>query len=302
MRMFLVSALFICGPSKQNEAMQGMISRFIAAFVITGSLMSAKAQPTTRPSIPLIAGHRGASFDAPENTLASFKLALEQNADALESDFYLTADGKVISLHDATFKRTGGVDRKPIELTVDEIRKIDVGSWKDPRFAGERAPLLSEILAILPKGKLFLMEIKCGPEILPAFKKAIEDSGVPIEQLRLICFNAEVIAEAKKLMPQLKAYWLTSFKAAEGETQKHPTLEEILTTLKQIKADGLDAQASMDVVTADLIQAIKKEGYEAHFWTVDDPAIATKLAEIGADSITTNRPGMIRQALTEHSR
>lgn len=264
-------------------------------FVMVFSISSAIAQDQSAG--PLIVGHRGAAHDAPENTLASFKLALEQGADGIESDFYLTADGQVISLHDATFKRTGGLDKKPSELTLAQIRELDVGSWKDPQYAGEKAPLLSEILAMLPKGKLFMMEIKCGPEIIPAFKKVVEASGVASEQLRIICFKSEVIAECKKQMPGIKAYWLTSFKAPKDDPTKHPTLPEVLKTLKKIHADGLDANADTEVITPDFVKAIKAEGYEFHVWTIDDPALAKQMIEAGAQSITTNRPGYLRGLL-----
>lgn len=250
----------------------------------------------------LIIAHRGASFDAPENTLAAFKLAWEQGADGIEGDFYLTADGQVVTLHDATFKRTGGLDRKPSELTVDQIRTLDVGTWKDPKFTGERAPLIGEVLATLPPGKLMFIEVKCGPEILPVLKREIELSGLPLGQLRLICFKSDVIAASKQLMPALKAYWLTSFKADEGGGEKHPTLDEVLATLRKCNADGVDAKADLEVVDDLFVQSLHRAGFETHFWTVDEPQTARRLVELGAGSITTNRPALIREEGTRSPR
>lgn len=253
----------------------------------------------SEPARPLIVAHRGASFDAPENTMAAFRLAWEQNADAIEGDFYLTADGKVVTLHDATFKRTAGVDRKPSDMTLQEIRALDVGSWKDSRFAGERAPTIDEVLAIVPAGKLFLIEIKCGPEILPALKASIDASGISASQLRIISFKAPVIAEAKKLMPAIKAYWLTGFKKEEGHPHKTPTLETILKTLQETRADGLDVNADLDVIDDAFVSAIRAKGHELHFWTVDQPDVAKRLIDLGADSITTNRPAYLREAISQ---
>jgi glycerophosphoryl diester phosphodiesterase len=110
----------------------------------------------------LIIAHRGASHDAPENTLASFKLAWEQKADGIEGDFYLTKDGKIVCIHDKTTKRTSGqkVELDVAASTLAELRKVDVGAWKDPKYAGEKMPTLEEVLAIVPAGKVFFIEIK----------------------------------------------------------------------------------------------------------------------------------------------
>src|SRR5688572_19130995 len=91
-------------------------------------------------------GHRGASFDAPENTVAAIKLAWEQKADGAEFDVYLTKDGKVAVIHDATTKRTAGADLKVAGSTLTELRALDVGRWKGEKFTGEKIPTLDEML------------------------------------------------------------------------------------------------------------------------------------------------------------
>lgn len=271
------------------------LAKLLFSFGLLG--LTSCNSPDTSHNMPLIVAHRGASFDAPENTLVSFRLGWEQGADAIEGDYYLTADGHIICLHDATFKRTAGLDKKPSELTLPDIGKLDAGSWKGPHFAGERVPTLAEVLATVPRGKRALIEVKCGPEILPTLKKVIEESKVPIDQLRLICFDAKVIAESKKLMPTLVAYWLTGFKTVEGQTQKHPTADEILQTLKACDADGLDAHADLAVWDEAFVSKIRSAGYELHCWTVDDPQVAVQMKTLGIDSITTNRPRYIRNAI-----
>lgn len=76
-----------------------------------------------------IVGHRGASFDAPENTLSSFKLGYKHNADADELDIHLTKDGKVVVMHDYDTGRTGGKKLKISEHTLEELRALDIGKW-----------------------------------------------------------------------------------------------------------------------------------------------------------------------------
>lgn len=98
-----------------------------------------------------IIGHRGASHDAPENTLAAFKLGWEQGADAVELDIWLTKDGKIVCLHDADTKRTTGVLKKAADSTLAELRTLDAGTWKDAKWRGEKIPTLTEALAAIPR-------------------------------------------------------------------------------------------------------------------------------------------------------
>ncbi len=84
-----------------------------------------------------IIGHRGASYLAPENTLASSELAWSLGADAVETDIYLSKDNRIICSHDANTKRTTGVNLVIKETTSKELRKLDAGSFKDKKYKGE---------------------------------------------------------------------------------------------------------------------------------------------------------------------
>src|SRR5215216_5979497 len=110
-----------------------------------------------------VVAHRGASFDAPENTMAATNLAWKQKADAVETDIFLSKDGKLVVSHDKNGKRTAGRDVNYVEITQAESRTLDAGSWKDPKFKGEKVPLLEEQIASIPPGKRMLVEIKIGP-------------------------------------------------------------------------------------------------------------------------------------------
>lgn len=142
------------------------MARFLPLLCLLVSALGAAARGQE------IVAHRGASFDAPENTLSAFRLAWKLNADVIEGDFYLTKDEQIVCIHDKTTKR---VAPKQTSLTIArstlaELRALDVGSWKHPRFANERIPLLEEVLATVPEGKRIFVEIKCGPEIIPHLK------------------------------------------------------------------------------------------------------------------------------------
>jgi glycerophosphoryl diester phosphodiesterase len=241
-----------------------------------------------------IVGHRGASFDAPENTVASFKLAWEQKADAAELDLYLSKDGKIVVLHDANTKRVAGVDKKVVDQTFDELRTLDVGKWKDAKFAGEKIPSLEEMLATVPPGKRVLLEVKCGPEVVPELDRVLKANKLKPEQTPVIAFNADVIAAMKKARPDIPAYWLVTLAPKKAKPR---TAEELITKAKEIKADGLDLSADPAVLTKEFAQKVKVAGLKLYVWTVNDIDLAKQMIEVGAESITTDRPAWLREQL-----
>ncbi len=252
-----------------------------------------------RPERVEIIAHRGASHDAPENTLAAFELAWEQGADGIEGDFYLTADGHVVCIHDRSTRRTTGgeVNLDVTQSTLAELRRLDVGRWKDERFAGQRIPTLAEVLAaVRPGGKIYL-DIKSGPEIVEPISRVVAASDLRPEQIVVIAFNADVVAETRRRMPDVKAYWLTSYRRNDATGEWSPTLEQVLATLDRIGAHGLNTNANAAVVDEAFVAALRERGYEFHTWTVNDGALARRFRDLGVDSITTDRPGWLREQL-----
>src|SRR5512138_3482216 len=102
------------------------------------------------PGRPLVLGHRGASADAPENTLAAFRLAMAQGADGVELDVWRCATGEVVVTHDEDTRRVAGASLRVPDAPLAALRALDVGAFAGPRFGGERMPLLSEVLEALP--------------------------------------------------------------------------------------------------------------------------------------------------------
>jgi len=246
-----------------------------------------------------IAAHRGASRDAPENTLAAFELAWEQGADAIEGDFHLTKDNRIVCIHDSTTKRTAGVNLVVAKSTLAELRKLDVGKWRGAKWTGQRIPTLEEVLAIVPSGKQLLVEIKCGPEVVAALKKILESSPLKRQQVIVISFKTKVIAESKKQLPGHKAFWLTSLRKDKETRSWSQSHQKVLTTLKQIKADGLDCKANPAAVDSSFMAKLRSLGLQLHVWTVDDVKTAAYFRKLGAASITTNRPAWLREQMTK---
>ncbi len=244
----------------------------------------------------MIVAHRGASKAAPENTLPAFELAWKQGADAIEGDFHLTKDGHIVCIHDANTRKVSGVNLVVRNVTLAELRKLDVGARHGKAFKGTTIPTIAEVFATIPKGKKIYIEIKCGAEIIPALLQEIEKSDLKKEQIVVISFHSMVIKELKARAPRFKASWLASLKKNKSGNMS-PSLETVLNTLKHIKADGFSS--SKNGVDQQVIKNVKKNGYEYHVWTVDDAKTALRFKQWGAKSITTNVPGHIRKTLAE---
>jgi glycerophosphoryl diester phosphodiesterase len=247
----------------------------------------------------MIVAHRGASHDAPENTLSAFKLAMEQGADAFEADFYVTTDGHIVCFHDKDTERISGEKLSITGTPFDRLRRLDVGLWKGARWQGERMATMSEVLAAVHEGKKIFIELKSGPEIVAPMAEAIAASSLSPEQIVIISFNEDAVAECKKQLPHLKACWLCRFEEPkDGKGKQPPTVDEVIATLKRIGADALDAQAVPDRVNKAFVERLRDAGFaEFHVWTVNDPKVARFYRDLGVASITTDRPGWLREQL-----
>ncbi|HET6422674.1 MAG TPA: glycerophosphodiester phosphodiesterase [Planctomycetaceae bacterium] len=248
------------------------------------------------PSMVEIVAHRGASHDAPENTLAAIRLGWEQHADAVEFDVYLSKDGQIVLIHDADTERVAGIKRKVVDQTTEELRQLDVGKWKHDQYAGEKIPLLSEALTTIPAGKRVFIEVKCGPEIVPELQRQLAKAKRPVAETAIISFNKEVIAECKKTVPQCKAYWLASIKRDKKTGEWNHTVESLIATAKELHADGLDLSAC-DLIDRDFGDKVKSSGLELLVWTVNDVKVARQMIAAGVQGITTDRPQWLRQEL-----
>jgi glycerophosphoryl diester phosphodiesterase len=276
----------------------GFVKTTMKRILIT-ALMSMTLSEAAHGGEPLIVGHRGASYDAPENTLAAFRLAWEQGADGIEGDFHLTSDGQIVCIHDKDTERVAGVKHVVAETPLATLRQLDVGKWKDPKFAGERMPTLAEVLAIVPEGKMLFIELKVGVEIVPGVLEAIDASGIKPEQIVVISFDADAIAACERRRMGLRTHWLTDYKQQEDGAWR-PTEETVAMNLRKSGADALGSKANPAVLDAKFLNNLAAADLdEFGVWTVDDPEVARFYIERGAWSITTNRPAWLRQQLAK---
>ncbi len=231
--------------------------------------------------------HRGASYLAPENTIASDKLAWELGTDAVELDIHLSKDSKIMSIHDSSTKRTSGQDFKIKETDSAILRKLDVGSFKDAKYKGEKIPFLEEVLQTIPSGKKLVIELKSGSNVFPQLKEIIKKSG-KLSQLIFICFDWETILEAKHIYPKNSCYWLCGNKEALMKKMKEVTASGI---------DGLDLDYS--IIDQEVMTEANKYKLDVVAYTVDNPEEAKRLIGLGVKGITTNRPDWLKEQVSK---
>jgi len=253
---------------------------------------------TTSPAAsPLIVAHRGASGDAPENTLPAFRLAWKQGADAMEGDFHLTRDGHIVCWHDFDTEKRAGVKHVIAESTLAQIQLLDAGSWKGDAWRGTSAPTLAQAITTVPEDKLFYIEVKSGPESVPALLNVLDLGALEDAQIVMISFQQETVRAFKTARPDWTSNWLTSFREDEAG-QMRPTAEEIIEVVKELGADGVGFKG-MAHIDQLFVNTLKAAGLGVHVWTINEAAEARRFRDLGVDSITTDFPAKIRASLGE---
>lgn len=239
---------------------------------------------------PLIVAHRGASLDAPENTQAAFVLAWIHGADAIEGDFRVTKDGHIVCIHDETTGRTSNRDVVVARSTLEQLKNLEFGGWKSPRWKGQTIQTLPEVLALLPEGKRLFLEIKCGTEILEPLKRALDQSAGNVDRVIIQSFDPEVVKKARQVLPGYKLLLLVTRTRTGAGKPWLPSKDELLAMLAESQADGLNCSAAGLLNDPDCGPQLLASGKELHAWTVNRPSNAATLQAMGVSSITTDRP------------
>ena len=238
---------------------------------------------------PLVLGHRGASADAPENTIAAFRLALAQGADGVELDAWCCAGGEVVVAHDEDTARTAGESLRIPDSPLAALRALDVGAMKGDAFRGERIPLLEEALDAVPRG-IVNVELKSR-------------GG---RDLRLAQAAARVIARAgaapRVIASSFDWRLLLAFRLAAPDVPVGLLFDgERAWRARTWVATRLFAPAAVHpdraLVTGARLRAWTARGLAVNVWTVDDPADAAWLSRDGATALVTNVPARVREAV-----
>lgn len=230
---------------------------------------------------PLIIAHRGASEDAPENTLAAFGLGWEQGADGLECDVHVTADGTPVCIHDDRTWRVGDKDRTVAESNLEELRGVILDDNK-------RIPTLAEVLENRPDGKTVLVEIKSGPDSVASICEVIEESRISFDDLRIMSFSEDVLHEVKKCQPYVRCLWLVS-----GDQVDPVKWWKVVK--KMVESDFAGIACDHRVASEEFATDVRRLAREFHVWTVNTSKDAALVRRCGARSIITNRPAEMRR-------
>lgn len=231
--------------------------------------------------------HRGASYLAPENTLASILLAWDLGADAAECDVMLTSDQQVILCHDKNTKKLTGESYVVSETPWEQLSQLHVKTREShlPEYKNEKIPLLKDVLTTIPEDRMLVIEIKTGAKILPYLQACIA-SHWKRGKISFIAFDFETIVATKSLYPHVPCYYLSSFKK---DAKKHfdLALEKGL--------DGMNLHHRL--IRRSLVKKCNSAGLDVWCWTVNDPDTARKMENMGVSAITTDRPAWLKQQI-----
>lgn len=245
----------------------------------------------------IIIGHRGASYDAPENTLAAINLAWEQDVPAVEVDIHLSKDNKIVVIHDGNTRKTTGKNQEVAHQTLAELKRLDAGKWKGEQWKNEPIPSLEEVLSTIPNDKRLFIEIKCRDAVLPILKDTLQDASVRPDQITLIGFDLPLMTRAKKIIPQYENCFLFNFEKEILTGHWKPDADEIVLAAKHANVDGLDLFAC-GAVNENLVKLARDDGLKIYVWTVNDPIEAKRFYDLGIDGITSDRPQWLKNELT----
>jgi glycerophosphoryl diester phosphodiesterase len=231
--------------------------------------------------------HRGASGLAPENTLASFRLALEQGAEAVEFDVHQAADKELVVIHDESLRRTAGRPEQIRDLSWQELCRFDVGCWFDRRFLGERIPQLGEVMDLVGKKVEVHLEIKRGS----SYYSGIEGRVVELLRRRrslkacvVSSFDHQALRAVRALEPKARLGYLL------GDTPLDAAWEEI----KELSAESL--HLSLRQLNAARVAGAHRRRLRVLVYTVNDAAEARRLMKMGVDGVFTNFPRLLEKA------
>lgn len=232
--------------------------------------------------------HRGASGYAPENTIAAFDKAVEMKADYIEIDVQRSKDGELVLIHDTTVDRTTDGTGKVGDLTFEELRNLDAGSWKGEQFTGEKIPTFDEILDRYHGEIGILIELK-APELYPGIEESVakalkaKNLDKPSnEKIIIQSFNFESVKKMNDLLPKVPMGVLTS-----SITHTTPMALQEFSTY----ADYFNP--SYTIVSKELVNEVHDLGMKISSWTVRSQETADFLLEMGVDAIITDYPDYV---------
>ncbi|MBI3286659.1 MAG: hypothetical protein HYZ68_01290, partial [Chloroflexi bacterium] len=277
-------------------------SPFFASAPTSGSWRESRGLSRTRPHSsalgglqPLILGHKGAPQVAPENTLASLRVALELGADGVEFDVRPCRSGELVVIHDESVDRTTNGRGRVSSLSLSQLKALDAGSWFHPRFEGERIPTLEVALEVASSASLIDIELKVDVRRRRAHigRRAlgiVAERGL-LDRVLFSSFDPFVLWHLRHLDPRVRtglllaprrqAAWMRAWRMGE-------TSFDVLCPHHQM-------------LNPEFVGRARANGYGLLVWTISEPAEMRRLAQLGIDGLITDRPDLALRVLREEA-
>jgi glycerophosphoryl diester phosphodiesterase len=234
-----------------------------------------------------VLAHRGASAYAPENTLAAFRLAIEQRADWLELDVQQTKDGRLVAFHDLRMERTTNGRGNLRDLTLEQVQQLDAGSWFGQSFAGERVPTFEEVVALASDHNVRIFPEVKDPRLYPGIEErvaAVIGAHGYEEQTIVQSFDMTSLERLHQVNPRLRlAALYTATSPLRGDPPRGVTV--VGPPWELVGSD------------ATLVRDAHASGRQVVVWSVDGASPVRALVEARVDGIITNRPDVVRAAI-----
>ncbi len=244
---------------------------------------------------PRVIAHRGFSGVSPENTLIAVRKAIEVGADMVEIDVLLSGDGHVVVLHDDTLQRTTDGKGLAADLPLEELRKLDAGSWFSEEFAGEKIPELAEVLDLVRGRILINVEIK-GEAVTPEIEGGIVDQVLRQvaerkmgDQVILSSFEPEALRQARKLDASIRTASLYNSDLHRG---KGP-----LEVMAEVDSNGFNLSSRQ--LTTEILDTCHRQGRPVAVYTVNTKSKMKRLIAQGVNAIFTDRPDRMLELLAD---
>ncbi|WP_245189716.1 glycerophosphodiester phosphodiesterase [Lunatimonas salinarum] len=218
-----------------------------------------------------LCAHRGAMSTFPENTLPAFQEALRLGAEMIEFDVQLSKDGALVIMHDADVSRTTNGKGKVADLTLDQIRKLDAGSWKGPEFDGLQVPIMEEVLDIMPRDIWLNIHIKGGEEV----GRMVAERIVELNRTHQSVLAVEAAARKGAKMAYPDVLICNMERLSGGWDYVQSTVE--------MGADFIQLRGEVKPVFADYAAKLKEHGIKINYFGTDDPDLVRSLWEMGID-------------------
>jgi glycerophosphoryl diester phosphodiesterase len=233
-----------------------------------------------------VVAHRGAAGKAPENTLASIRQAIADGTDWVEIDVQETADGEVVVIHDSDFMKLAGVDLKVWDGTLEQIREIDVGSWFDPQYSGERVPTLVEVLEEARGKARVVIELKYyghDQQLEQRVIDIVEQLGMT-EDVAIMSLKYEGVQKIRALRPD----WTIGLLSAKA-----------IGNLASLDVDFLAVAQGM--ATPGFVRRSHDKGKQVYVWTINDAVTLSRMMSLGADGVITDEPALAREVIADRA-